>query len=74
MVIVLCGWWKCHEHVGGERVLGFRVETRVMYDCLSLGVTVWVLGFRVETRVMYDCLFLGVTVWYNYRMKGRDQV
>jgi len=29
MVIVLCDWWKCHEYVGGERILDFRVETRV---------------------------------------------
>jgi len=29
MVIVLCDWWKYHKYVCGERILGFRVETRV---------------------------------------------
>jgi len=37
MVIVLCVLWKCHKYVGGERVLGFRVETRIIYEFLFLG-------------------------------------
>jgi len=29
MVIVLCDCWKYCEYLSGERVMGFRVETRV---------------------------------------------
>jgi len=33
---MLCDWWKCHKYVCCERVLGFRVETKLIYECLLL--------------------------------------
>jgi len=57
MVIVLCDWWKCHEYVGGKRVLGFRVETRVIYECLFLGsehiyLFYWQMAIILEKMIM----------------------
>jgi len=37
MVIMLCDWWKYHEYVCCERVLGFIVETKLIYEWLLLG-------------------------------------